>query len=76
MKDSRLSLERIEEASRTIDPVFLNSPQFESESLSDELGMRLILKVETVNCAHRLGDAANAARVIRRNDRSDTKRPL
>jgi threonine dehydratase len=27
----------------------LNSPQFESESLSDELGMRLVLKVETVN---------------------------
>lgn len=49
MKEHRLSLERIETAARSIDPVFLNSPQFESESLSDELGMRLILKVETVN---------------------------
>jgi threonine dehydratase len=49
LKDHRLSLERIETAARSIDPVFLNSPQFESESLSDELGMRLVLKVETVN---------------------------
>jgi len=49
LKDHRLSLERIETASRSIDPVFLNTPQFESESLSHELGMRLILKVETVN---------------------------
>jgi len=49
LKDRRLSLERIETASRTIDPVFLNTPQFESESLSGELGMRLVLKVEIVN---------------------------
>jgi threonine dehydratase len=49
LKEHRLSLERIETASRTIDPVFLNSPQFESESLSGELAMRLILKVEIVN---------------------------
>lgn len=46
---SRISLERIEKASRTIDPVFSHSPQFRSEPLSDELGMRVILKVETVN---------------------------
>jgi threonine dehydratase len=49
LKEHRLSLERIETAARTIDPVFLNTPQFESESLSDDLGMRLILKVEIVN---------------------------
>jgi len=49
LKEHRLSLERIETAARTIDPVFLNTPQFESESLSDELGMRLVLKVEIVN---------------------------
>jgi threonine dehydratase len=49
LKDHRLSLERIATAARGIDPVFLNSPQFESESLSDEMGMRLVLKVETVN---------------------------
>jgi len=46
---SRLSLENIEAASRAIDPVFLNSPQFESQPLGELLGMKLVLKVETVN---------------------------
>jgi len=46
---NRISLEQIEKASRSIDPVFLHSPQFESESIGGELGIRLILKVETVN---------------------------
>ncbi len=45
----RLSLERIEQATRIIDPVFLNSPQFVCEPLSDELGVRLLLKIETLN---------------------------
>lgn len=45
----RLSLERIELAARTIDPVFLNTPQFVCEPLSDELGLRIALKVETLN---------------------------
>ncbi len=40
---------KIEEACRVVDPVFLNMPQFHSEPLSDTLGMKLILKVETVN---------------------------
>jgi threonine dehydratase len=44
-----VSAEGIEAAVRSIDPVFLNTPQFESEPLSHELGMRLVLKVETVN---------------------------
>ncbi len=42
----RLSLERIEEAARCIDPVFLGSPQYEAEVLGDELGLRLVCKVE------------------------------
>ncbi len=46
---SRLSLERIEQAARIIDPVFLHSPQFVCEPLSDELGIRLVLKIETLN---------------------------
>jgi len=46
---SRLSLERIAEAARTIDPVFLGSPQFLSEPLSALLGCQLTVKVETVN---------------------------
>jgi len=46
---SRLSIERIEAAAKSIDPVFLDTPQFESESLSAALGVRAVLKVETVN---------------------------
>lgn len=45
----RLSLERIEQAARVIDPVFLHSPQFVCEPLSDELGVQLALKIETLN---------------------------
>jgi threonine dehydratase len=48
-RPSRLSLEGIEAAARQVDPVFLNSQQFESEALGHELGLRLVLKVETVN---------------------------
>jgi len=42
-------LDRIQAAACSIDPVFLNTPQFQSQGLSDELGMQLVLKVETVN---------------------------
>ncbi|TRZ71866.1 MAG: threonine/serine dehydratase [Actinobacteria bacterium] len=49
MTAHRLSVENIERAARTIDPVFLHSPQFNSEPLSDELGCQLTLKVETSN---------------------------
>lgn len=45
----RLSLERVHEAARTIDPIFLNTPQFLSEPLGDALGVRLTLKIETLN---------------------------
>jgi threonine dehydratase len=44
-----LSLERIEEAARCIDPVFLGSPHYEAEALGEELGLRLVCKVETAN---------------------------
>lgn len=46
---SRLSLGNIAEAATIIDPVFTNSPQYECEPLSRELGTRLTLKVETIN---------------------------
>ena len=39
----------IEQAANDIDPVFLNTPQFELDALNDALGMRLLLKVETLN---------------------------
>jgi threonine dehydratase len=45
----RLSLERVEHAAGVIDPVFLHTPQFVCEPLGDELGVRLALKVETLN---------------------------
>jgi threonine dehydratase len=48
----RLSLSRIEEASRVIDPVFRCSPQFSSEALNDQLGIELVCKVETMNPIH------------------------
>ena len=44
-----IQLDRIQAAAQTIDPVFLNSPQFESDSIGNDLGMRIVLKVETVN---------------------------
>lgn len=45
----RLSLERIAAAAGAIDPVFLHSPQYECEPLSEALGCRLTLKLETAN---------------------------
>lgn len=49
MEASRISLERIRQASHQIDPVFLHSPQYECESLSAVLGVSVTLKVETTN---------------------------
>lgn len=45
----RLSLQRIHDATKLIDPVFLNTPQFVSEPLSKLLGTRVVVKVETLN---------------------------
>jgi threonine dehydratase len=47
--DSEISVERIQEAARVIGAAFLNSPQFESEPLSQRLGAASVLKVETIN---------------------------
>ena len=44
-----ISLERIEEARSVIDPVFLDSPQFRSDALSEGLGADAVLKVECLN---------------------------
>ena len=48
-RHSTLSLEQIERAASVIDPVFRNSPQFESEPLSSAVGANVVLKIETLN---------------------------
>jgi threonine dehydratase len=44
-----LTAARIEAAVAEIDPVFLGTPQFVDEGLSDRLGRELVVKVETLN---------------------------
>src|SRR6476620_6612265 len=46
---NRISLDQIAQTATLIDPVFLHSPQFLAESLSAQLGCRLVVKVETTN---------------------------
>ena len=46
---TRLDLERIRAARAAIDPVFLDTPQFECAPLGAELGCAVTLKVETLN---------------------------
>jgi threonine dehydratase len=48
-KARRITLERIEVAARSIDPVFLHTPQWVCEPLGEELGVRIALKAETLN---------------------------
>jgi threonine dehydratase len=47
--DHRIRLPEIVRAHDVIDPVFLNSPQYDCESVSAALGCHLTLKVETIN---------------------------
>jgi hypothetical protein len=56
---TRISLQQIARASESIDPVFLHSPQFESETIGGELGLGLVLKVE-VNPLPSDGELAGA----------------
>ena len=46
---NRITLERIRMASKIIDPVFQNTPQYNCEPLSERLGVDLFLKIETFN---------------------------
>lgn len=45
----RLSIDQVSEAASVIDPVFLNTPQYISESLSELLELSLLVKIETLN---------------------------
>jgi threonine dehydratase len=47
--DLDLSVERIELAARSVDPVFLHTPQYVDEQLCAALGRRVLVKVETAN---------------------------
>ena len=49
MVDGSLQPETIEHAASVIDLVFLNTPQFELDALNEALGMRLVVKIETLN---------------------------
>ncbi|WP_250573183.1 threonine ammonia-lyase [Nonomuraea sediminis] len=44
-----LDVSRIAQAAKTIDPVFLNTPQYVDEQLSARLGREVLVKVETAN---------------------------
>ena len=44
-----VSVERIAEAYKAIDPVFLDSPQYVCGPITDKLGFTVVLKVETLN---------------------------
>lgn len=46
---NRILPENIDKAVGSIDPVFLNTPQYRCTTLEDALGCRLTLKVETAN---------------------------
>ncbi len=45
----RLDLDRIRQARAVIDPVFLDSPQYDCAPLGDVLGCSITLKIETLN---------------------------
>src|SRR5207244_11106262 len=47
--DASISVDRIREAATAIDPVFLHTPQYVCEPLSDQLGVTIVLKVESIN---------------------------
>ena len=47
--EHRLKIENIRAATRSIDPVFLNTPQYHADSLSRLLGTRILVKIETAN---------------------------
>ncbi len=71
----RLSLPAITEAASVIDPVFRNTPQFDCESLSEALGCKLTLKLETANPI-RSFKGRGADFFLHRTDQSERKRPM
>lgn len=67
----RLDIGRVEAAAATINPIFLNTPQYVCESLSRVLGCRIVLKVETLNpvrCFKGRGTDVVLARLLSQGD--------
>jgi threonine dehydratase len=64
---TRLDLDRIRQARAMIDPVFLDSPQYECAPLGEALGCSVTLKVETLNpvrCFKGRGTETALARLV------------
>jgi threonine dehydratase len=68
----RLDLQRIHLARTGIDPVFLDTPQYECEPLGDALGCRVILKVETLNPTRSFKGRGTETVLTRLQDRGTT----
>jgi threonine dehydratase len=49
LTNHRLKIDHIREAAGLIDPVFLNTPQYQADSLSRLVGAKILVKVETAN---------------------------
>ena len=49
VRGRRLSVSHIENAGNSIDPIFLNSPQYDCEPLGEILGCKIYLKLESLN---------------------------
>jgi threonine dehydratase len=66
----RLNLRRIETAASSIDPVFLDTPQYICPDLSKALGCRILLKIETLNpirCFKGRGTETMLSRLVKTN---------
>jgi threonine dehydratase len=68
----RLDLQRIHLARTGIDPVFLDTPQYECEPLGDALGCGVILKVETLNPTRSFKGRGTETVLTRLQDRGTT----
>ncbi|MCZ7428578.1 PLP-dependent lyase/thiolase [Micromonospora sp. WMMA1949] len=71
--DLELNLDRVAEATRMVDPVFRDSPQFVDDRLCAAIGREVLVKVETVNPVGSFkgrGASYLAHRVARRHDRA------
>jgi threonine dehydratase len=71
----RISLENIQRSATVIDPVFLNSPQYDCEPLSDALGCHLTMKLEFLNPI-RSFKGRGASFMVSELRRQNERRPL